>query len=196
MGFDKWQVLPIESFLSKTQNFLPTPLFPRHILLNLFYSNLQMPDCKIDRFLIVHRWAYVAKNNVQLPDEYDQINSDLAPFWGMEPARLQAIQRDWEGHVHSYTLGKSSPKGPFHIANETLPDDKHERRRLLDGAYRMVGLMKEVEEDLPLFRAVFSPHDNPNVFVTEEMRSRAVDAGKAGVRTFSYIFKSSVLITD
>jgi hypothetical protein len=147
-----------------------------------------MPDCKIDRFLIIHRWAYVAKNNVQLPDEYNQINSDLAPFWGMEPARLQAIQRDWEGHVHSYTLGKSSPTGPFYIANETLPDDKHERRRLLDGAYRMVRLMKEVEEDLPLFRAVFSPHDNPNVFVTEEMRSRAVDAGKAGVRTFSHIF--------
>ena len=111
----------------------------------------------------------------------------------MEPARLQAIQRDWEGHVHSYTLGKSSPSGPFYIVNETLPDDEYERQRLLDSAHRMVRLMKEVEEDLPLFRAVFGPHDNPNVFLTEEMRSKAVDAGKAGVRKFSHM---SVLRPD
>ncbi|OJA14810.1 hypothetical protein AZE42_04184, partial [Rhizopogon vesiculosus] len=112
--------------------------------------------------------------------EYDQIYRDLAPFWGIEPAQLQAVQRDWEGHVHSYTLGKSTPSGPFYVANETLPDDDHDRRRLLEGGYRILQLMKEVEEDLPLFRAVFSPHDNPNVFLTEEMRSKAIKAGKLG----------------
>jgi hypothetical protein len=37
--------------------------------------------------------------------------------------------------------------------------------------------MKEVGEDLPLFRAVFSPHDNPNVFLTAEMKRQAVEAG-------------------
>jgi hypothetical protein len=97
----------------------------------------------------------------------------------MEPAQLQAVQRDWEGHVHSYTLGKSNLDGPFHLVNDTLPDDQQERRRLLDGAYQLVDLMKEVEEDLPLFRAVFGPHDNPNVFLTAEMKRRAVEAGNS-----------------
>ncbi|PBK80587.1 hypothetical protein ARMGADRAFT_859444, partial [Armillaria gallica] len=26
-------------------------------------------------------WEYVEKNNVQLPDEYDQIYRDLEPYW-------------------------------------------------------------------------------------------------------------------
>jgi hypothetical protein len=61
----------------------------------------------------------------------------------------------------------------------SLPDDEQERRtrRLLDGACRLVDSMKEVGEDLPLFRAVFSPHDNPNVFLTAEMKRQAVEAG-------------------
>jgi hypothetical protein len=51
--------------------------------------------------------------------------------------------------------------------------------------------MKEVEGDLPLFRAVFSPHDNPNIFLTEEMRSRAAEAGKLGKCTYFHV---SVLV--
>ncbi|KAG0702517.1 glycosyl transferase family 90-domain-containing protein, partial [Suillus ampliporus] len=125
-------------------------------------------------------WAYVKKHNVQLPDEYDQIDHDLAPFWGLDPLSLQVIQRDWEGHVHSYTLAKSSPLEPFGIGNETLPEDQTERQRLLVGANQLIDLMTEVDDDLPMFRAVFSPHDNPNVFLTHEMRQRAVEAGKIG----------------
>ncbi|OAX38104.1 hypothetical protein K503DRAFT_783152 [Rhizopogon vinicolor AM-OR11-026] len=40
--------------------------------------------------------------------------------------------------------------------------------------------IREVKDDLPLFVVVFGPHGNPNVFLTEEMRSRAVEAGKSG----------------
>jgi hypothetical protein len=45
--------------------------------------------------------------------------------------------------------------------------------------YWLVDLMKEVEENLPLFRAVFSSHDNPNVVLTTEMKRQAVEAGKS-----------------
>jgi hypothetical protein len=41
-------------------------------------------------------------------------------------------------------------------------------------------LMKGVQDELPLFRAVFSPHDNPNVFVTHDMRKKLVEAGQQG----------------
>ncbi|KAG2123705.1 glycosyltransferase family 90 protein [Suillus cothurnatus] len=117
-------------------------------------------------------WAYVQKHNVQLPDEYDQINTDLAPYWGIIPERLQAIQLAHEGHVQSYTLAKSTPSGPIHIGNESLPADQDDRRVLLTGAIQLMDLMKGVQDELPLFRAVFSPHDNPNVFVTHDMRKK------------------------
>ncbi|KAG2085479.1 glycosyl transferase family 90-domain-containing protein [Suillus cothurnatus] len=125
-------------------------------------------------------WAYVQKHNVQLPDEYDQINTDLAPYWGIIPERLQAIQLAHEGHVQSYTLAKSTPSGPIHIGNESLPADQDDRRVLLTGAIQLMDLMKGVQDELPLFRAVFSPHDNPNVFVTHDMRKKLVEAGQQG----------------
>jgi len=50
----------------------------------------------------------------------------------------------------------------------------------MDSAYRLINLMAEVEEDLPPFRAVFSPYDNPNIFITEETKSKAVEAGESG----------------
>ncbi|OJA10519.1 hypothetical protein AZE42_01722 [Rhizopogon vesiculosus] len=40
--------------------------------------------------------------------------------------------------------------------------------------------IREAKDGLPLFVVVFGPHGNPNVFLTEEMRSRAVEAGKSG----------------
>ena len=50
--------------------------------------------------------------------------------------------------------------------------------------------IREVEDDLPLFEAAFGPHGNLNVFLTEEMRSRAVEAGKSGDCMFFTIFPS------
>lgn len=44
-----------------------------------------------------HWWAYVEANNVQLPDEYDQILRDIQPFWAVPPDSLQSLQRQWEG---------------------------------------------------------------------------------------------------
>ncbi|WWD20528.1 hypothetical protein CI109_105004 [Kwoniella shandongensis] len=35
-------------------------------------------------------WAYVCENNVQLPDEYDQIHTDLLPFRALSPRDLNA----------------------------------------------------------------------------------------------------------
>ena len=40
--------------------------------------------------------------------------------------------------------------------------------------------IREVKDDSPLFVVVFGPHGNLNVFLTEEMRSRDVEAGKSG----------------
>ncbi|OAX31101.1 hypothetical protein K503DRAFT_806373 [Rhizopogon vinicolor AM-OR11-026] len=40
--------------------------------------------------------------------------------------------------------------------------------------------IREVEDEWPLSVVVFGPHGNPNLFLTEEMRGGAVEAGKSG----------------
>jgi hypothetical protein len=111
----------------------------------------------------------------------------------------KAIQRDWGGHVHIHS-GSLARLTHFLQMIPSLPDDEQERRtrRLLDGACRLVDSMKEVGEDLPLFRAVFSPHDNPNAFLTAEMKRQAVEAGstlspKKGQRKGQYVSSSLLL---
>ncbi|KAF7378011.1 SPX domain-containing protein [Mycena sanguinolenta] len=38
-------------------------------------------------------WAYAKVHGVMLPDEYDAIEKDLGPFWGVEPSVLREVQR-------------------------------------------------------------------------------------------------------
>jgi hypothetical protein len=66
-----------------------------------------------------------------------------------------------------------------------LTTSKRGRDSLMACIYWLVDLMKEVEENLPLFRAVFSSHDNPNVVLTTEMKRQAVEVGKSHDCAFS-----------
>ncbi|KAF7368753.1 hypothetical protein MVEN_00200300 [Mycena venus] len=125
-------------------------------------------------------WAYAAVHNVALPDEYDQINRDLAPFYGVDPVWLQGMQREWEAHADSYTNGKDAEEDVLAMLNFTLPADEGVRLELASGGFQIIELLKEVEAELPPFRAVFSPHDNPNLVVDWELRQQALDAAKAG----------------
>ncbi|KAG6884642.1 hypothetical protein C0993_009359, partial [Termitomyces sp. T159_Od127] len=120
-----------------------------------------------------HWWAYVEKHSVQLPDEYDQIHRDLEPFWGMDPRDLQRLQAEWEAHADSYTIGKVRD-GPISLVNYSLPAIQPETFDLRDGAYQIMNLLKEVEEKIPPFRAVFSPHDNPNLPFDWQLREQAI----------------------
>ncbi|KAF8629521.1 hypothetical protein AX17_005647 [Amanita inopinata Kibby_2008] len=125
-------------------------------------------------------WAYVQKHDVQLPDEYDQIYNDLEPFWGMDPNDLQVIQRDWEGHADSYTIGKDNPEDSIKLVNYTLPGNEKVRFDLAGGAFQIMELLEEVEKSIPPFRAVFSPHDNPNLFTDYELKQMALEAARTG----------------
>ncbi|KAJ6629381.1 hypothetical protein B0H10DRAFT_2208785 [Mycena sp. CBHHK59/15] len=108
-------------------------------------------------------WYYAEEHSVQLPDEYDQIAADLEPFWGMDPRDLQAIQREWEAHKDSYTIGKFADEDGISMLNFTLPADEEVRFTLATGAFQVIELLVDVERYIPPFRAVFSPHDNPNL---------------------------------
>ncbi|KAJ7067168.1 glycosyl transferase family 90-domain-containing protein [Mycena amicta] len=91
-------------------------------------------------------WGFVIANNVQLPDEYDQIDRDLAPFYG-------GLQRDWEAHADSYTIGKDHVDEGLSMLNFTLPENEQVRFELAKGAFQMIELLAEVQHELPAFRA-------------------------------------------
>lgn len=127
-----------------------------------------------------HRWRYVEENNVQLPDEYDQIYEDLEPYWGMDPNDLQDIVREWEAHEDSYTIGKAMD-GLIGLANYSLgPGNDHIQKEITIGVSHITDLLEDVEEFIPPFRAVFSPHDNPNLHTDFELRSQALRHAAAG----------------
>ncbi|KAG6861171.1 hypothetical protein C0995_002978 [Termitomyces sp. Mi166 len=122
-------------------------------------------------------WAYVQEHNVQLPDEYDQIYEDLEPFWGMDPRDLQRLQGEWEGHSDSYTIGKTVD-GPIMLVNVSLSSKSgHD---LTGGSREVMELLKDVEHEIPPFRAVFSPHDNPNLPTDRELREMALKHAAEG----------------
>ncbi|KAF7973136.1 hypothetical protein HWV62_16184 [Athelia sp. TMB] len=126
-------------------------------------------------------WDYCQANEVQLPDEYDQIYRDLEPFWGMEPHDLRRLQAAHEGHMDSYTIGKDNAADPVSVLKVSFSYTGSEKDKAHRGqALEMIGTLKDVQQWLPPFRAVFSPHDNPNLFTDWEVRSMMVRAAGAG----------------
>lgn len=121
-------------------------------------------------------WRYAELHNVQLPDEYDQIWSDLEPFWGMDPVDLNRLQLQHEGHIDSFTLGKNEGES-IKLLNVSVSDPSHwEDKNLLRGAEDILDLLQDVQHHLPPFRAVVSPHDNPTLFSDFDSKSLALKA--------------------
>lgn len=116
-------------------------------------------------------WAYTAVHDVRLPDEYDQIDRDLAPFYGVAPTDLQEALRALEAHEHVYTIGKNGD-GYGGLEMLKLPQDA-----LAAPGFEIIELMREVEAELPPFRAAFNPYDAPNLVLDVSRR-----------RTVSYIY--------
>ncbi|KAF5381740.1 hypothetical protein D9615_005399 [Tricholomella constricta] len=126
-------------------------------------------------------WRYVEKHNVQLPDEYDQINRDLEPFWGYHPLDLQQLRDKQELHTDTFTLGKNATSeisvlrvSFAHSTNNWKPE------ALLGGARSIMDILKDVQHELPPFRAVISPHDSPTLFSDYEVKKIALDAADRG----------------
>ncbi|KAJ7596214.1 glycosyl transferase family 90-domain-containing protein [Mycena floridula] len=121
-------------------------------------------------------WDYVQRHKILLPDEYDSIHNDLEPFWGIPPSELLRIRAELEtqpGH-DSYTLGKSSATDPVDILNTSLPEERY--KDLIYGSTLILELLHEVDEFLPAFRAVFSPHDPPSRLSYYDIEKAARDA--------------------
>ncbi|KAF9004568.1 glycosyl transferase family 90-domain-containing protein [Cyathus striatus] len=119
------------------------------------------------------RWNYVVENDVQLPDEYDQIYHDLEPFWGINPKDLIQTQAELEKTKDSYTLGKTAGSK---IRIVTYAFDKGKYDQLIAGSRGLIKLLNEVSDYLPPFRATFSPHDSPNRLSDFAVKKAALNA--------------------
>ncbi|KAJ7125783.1 glycosyl transferase family 90-domain-containing protein [Mycena crocata] len=118
-------------------------------------------------------WNYVRENDVQLPDEYDQIYADLEPFWGIEQKDLLAIRDELESRVDSYTLGKTSWDSNVSVLNTSLsPAYNH----ILLQTKAAITLLQDIDHLLPPFRAVFTPDDAPNRLSDFSVKSAALQA--------------------
>ncbi|KAG6853997.1 hypothetical protein C0991_011654 [Blastosporella zonata] len=125
-------------------------------------------------------WRYVKENNVQLPDEYDQIYKDLEPFWGYHPLDLQQIQNQQELHTDTFTLGlnETNQLDVLRVSFASSANN-YNPYNLLSGARSIMEILKDVEKDLPSFRAVISPHDSPALFSDYQVKEMALDAASS-----------------
>jgi hypothetical protein len=64
------------------------------------------------------------------------------------------------------------------MVNFSLPEDEHVQFQLSRGGFEIVELLEDVQDFIPPFRAVFSPHDNPNLFTDFELMSMARRAAR------------------
>lgn len=69
-------------------------------------------------------WRYAQRNSINLPDEYDQIDSDLAPFRALEPSVMRHLVSALQGREQSFTIaiinGEVMIEGPFaHLRRAT-----------------------------------------------------------------------------
>lgn len=71
-----------------------------------------------------HRWDFVQKNNVQLPDEYDAIMHDIEPFFSLPPSILKA---------RAHQLAKDPN---FHHSQQSFTIDVRDGRPDLTGPLR------------------------------------------------------------
>ncbi|KZS91031.1 hypothetical protein SISNIDRAFT_517630 [Sistotremastrum niveocremeum HHB9708] len=117
-------------------------------------------------------WKYVERNNVQLPDEYDQIMRDLEPFYGIDPSTLLAELAKEEGRGFSYTLVSEKGRMSVEKRNYNLEGgDKGKPEGMMD-------FLRDVEGELPDFRAVFSVMDGSSLYLSWEHKAEAIKAAR------------------
>ncbi|KAG2063178.1 hypothetical protein BDR04DRAFT_978260, partial [Suillus decipiens] len=119
-------------------------------------------------------WDYVVAHNVQLPDEYDDIYRDLEPFWGIDPLDFQKTREQLEAKEQTVVIAKTDQNSVIEIVNYHLPEES--APRLIASIERILDLLRDVEDLLPPFRAVFSPHDNPAMLSDYGVKSMSLEA--------------------
>lgn len=147
---------------------------PRVLTSGMFLDFISIIDLWIKgTYLNDPRWEYVQKHDVQLPDEYDQIYYDLEPFWGLEPSYLLELQAEREFKQDTFTIGKNA-EGKLDILQTSFQEGAYDQ--LIWIANKVLDILRDIEDDLPFFRATFTPHDGPNLMTDYVVKSTLLEA--------------------
>ena len=117
------------------------------------------------------------ENDVQLPDEYDQINADLALFRALSPAELNRRVGDALGYPDTFHVIVEDGQV---VTGGTFAESEIEGAQ--DRMSGQVDLLAEFDiiSWLPDFRAVFGVHDTPLGFIGSDHRSDLLNAVEDG----------------
>ena len=121
------------------------------------------------------------KHDVQLPDEYDAIFTNLEPFWAIDPQVFRKSVEKGEREKGQYYIvfGKQSTTSPIEILQNLMPPvDK--RPVFSSRIQKIIDWVQEFSEFLPEFRALMSPHDNPGNLWDWKVKVRAFEAAANG----------------
>ena len=100
------------------------------------------------------------ENNVQLPDEYDQINNDLRLFWSISPEDLWDRVDAMRALSTTWTL--SVRDGELYTSHKSDSETEGIMRMRIDG---QVDLIRQIAGYLPDLDAVHNIDDAPSQFV-------------------------------
>ncbi|KAK8858698.1 hypothetical protein IAR55_002927 [Kwoniella newhampshirensis] len=124
-------------------------------------------------------WEFAMLHNLVLPDEYDRINLDLAPFFALPTEEMKRRMQMVEDMAETFTLVIEDGKVDIQIKDPgglewggTLP-------RAADTA----GLLRAFSQHLPNMRATFSIFDQPQIYLSWARRGSLVDLGLRGEHT-------------
>lgn len=116
------------------------------------------------------------KHNVQLPDEYDQINRDLAPFRALHPSLIKSRLRRMQAEPDKFTISVENGRAlSSHVTYDGGAILGSDDRRL-----GQVGLIEKVARWIPNFEAVYSIHDSPTRFISYSHKEELLDLAEDG----------------
>jgi hypothetical protein len=80
-----------------------------------------------------HRWDFAQTHNLILPDEYDRINLDLAPFWALPRHEVRERMRLVEEMNETFTLVVRKGEVDIEVGTGGKGGHRGEGRRRADG---------------------------------------------------------------
>ncbi|KAM0753121.1 hypothetical protein T439DRAFT_286761 [Meredithblackwellia eburnea MCA 4105] len=117
-------------------------------------------------------WNFCEQNNVQLRDEYDQIDHDLAPHRALEPQDSRHRNRVMQQRDHTFTLAMK----PGH--SKVTAHGQHRKLRRATDVASVLGLFAG---RLPYaVNLTFIIDDNPAVMLPYSQRERMVELAQQG----------------
>ncbi|WVF69132.1 hypothetical protein IAT40_003906 [Kwoniella sp. CBS 6097] len=124
-------------------------------------------------------WEFAMNHNLVLPDEYDRINLDLAPFFALPKDEMKRRMTLVEDMAETFTLVVEDGQ----VAIEIKDQGGLKWGGTLPRAQDTSSLLSAFSKYLPDMRATFSIFDQPQIYLSWARRASLIDLGLRGEHT-------------